>query len=267
VHRLLEHRIGLEPRFEINPDLIVSMGAAIQAGVMAGEKRHSILVDITPHTYSTAVLRPESYLGELMCVPIIPRNTPLPASKAEAFRTVYDNQERAEITVYQGESVEPEENNLIGHFSVEGLGQVPAGNLIVIHYDLDVNGLLKVTATEKNTGLAKSVALDTRGKQALNMDEARQNIASLVGENPPASGDTGADADENDSEDPEDLLATAKDLRKRAEALLQKNIDAEDGEELRLLIHASASAIKERDWNVLAEKNDTLSDLVFYLED
>jgi molecular chaperone DnaK len=266
VHRLLKERLGLEPRFEINPDLIVSMGAAIQAGVIAGEKRHSILVDITPHTYSTGALCHSSYMPDLMCVPIIPRNTPLPASKSEAFRTVIGNQDKAEITVYQGESTIPEENNLIGTFFVEGLGNVPAGNLIVIHYDLDVNGMLKVTATEKNTGLAKTVALDTRGQKVLNVDEARKNIASLVGKSD--SGDAGEVAQESDmEEDAESMLATAKDLRKRAESLLEKKISDDDSEEIRNLLHASSQAIKERDWTTLGAKNDTLSDLLFYLED
>jgi len=262
IHRLLQERIGLEPRFEINPDLIVSMGAAIQAGVMAGEKRHSILVDITPHAYSTEVLSRAGGMPHLACVPIIPRNTPLPASKAEAFSTVHDDQESAEIVIYQGDAVLPEDNNSIGTFLVEGFEHVPAGNLIIIHYDLDVNGMLKVTATEKNTGRAKSVTLDTRGQQLFDVNEARKNISSLVGETPAEAHD-----EENENEAPGDLLATAKDLRKRAEALLQKNISAEDGNEIRQLIHDSANAITEANWRVLAKKNDALSDLIFYLED
>lgn len=268
VHRLLHERLGLEPRFEINPDLIVAMGAAIQAGVMAGEKRHSILVDITPHTYSTSALNARSsmYSPELVCVPIIPRNTPLPAAKSEMFATVIDQQEQAEVTVYQGESRQPEENNLIGNFRIENLSKAPAGNPVVIHYDLDVNGLLKVTATEKSTGLAKSVTLDTRHAHALDVDSARRNIASLIGETAePASLE--AEADEIAEADPEDLLVTAKDLRKRAEALLTRNIDASDAEEIRTLVHASANAIKERDWDTLSEKNEALGDLLFYLED
>ena len=83
VQNLLKERMQIEPRFEIDPDLIVAMGAAVQGGVIGGEKQHSILVDITPHTYSTSALCPDfnrlGYGGQrLMCVPLIPRNTPPP---------------------------------------------------------------------------------------------------------------------------------------------------------------------------------------------
>ena len=279
VHRLLLERLRLDPRFEINPDLIVAMGASIQAGVIAGEKRHSILVDITPHTYSTTALSYRRGLEEIVCVPIIPRNTPLPASKSEIVYTLYDNQDKVKVEAYQGEGDVPAQNSFIGDFMVEGLGRVSAGNPIVIHFDLDLNGILKVTATEKSTGFAKSITLDTRGQHVVNLDEARRNIASLVGlpdaeaaeEAPGAelTSSEGAEAGEADEAetDPQELLNTAKDLRKRGEALLLKAIGAEDAQEIRDLIHQSATAVKDGDWETLAEKNDSLSDLLFYLED
>ena len=279
VHRLLLERLRLDPRFEINPDLIVAMGASIQAGVIAGEKRHSILVDITPHTYSTTALSYRRVLEEIVCVPIIPRNTPLPASKSEIVYTLYDNQDKVKVEAYQGEGDVPAQNSFIGDFMVEGLGRVSAGNPIVIHFDLDLNGILKVTATEKSTGFAKSITLDTRGQHVVNLDEARRNIASLVGlpdaeaaeEAPGAelTSSEGAEAGEADEAetDPQELLNTAKDLRKRGEALLLKAIGAEDAQEIRDLIHQSATAVKDGDWETLAEKNDSLSDLLFYLED
>ncbi len=279
VHRLLLERLRLDPRFEINPDLIVAMGASIQAGVIAGEKRHSILVDITPHTYSTTALSTRRGLEEIVCVPIIPRNTPLPASKSEIVYTLYDNQDKVKVEAYQGEGDLPAQNSFIGDFMVEGLSRVPSGNPIVIHFDLDLNGILKVTATEKSTGFAKSITLDTRGQHVVNLDEARRNIASLVGspdsdaaEGAPESDATsldGAEAGEADEAetDPQELLNTAKDLRKRGEALLLKAIGAEDAQEIRELIHQSATAVKDGDWDTLAEKNDSLSDLLFYLED
>ncbi len=268
VHRLLQERLRLEPRFEINPDLIVAMGAAVQGGVMAGEERHSILVDITPHTFSTATLGEHPGMDRLDCAPIIPRNTPLPAGKSEIFFTLFDQQEEVRISAYQGESRLPEENVFIGEFMIEGLARVPANNPVVIQFDLDLSGMLKVTATEKTTGLAKTVTMDTRGKGGLDLEEARRNIASLlsapeaeiIGEAPEAGV---AEA----SLDAEALLAAAKDLRKRGDALLQKKINPEDAAEIQALIHQTADAIRDRDWTALAGKNDTLSDLVFYLED
>jgi molecular chaperone DnaK len=269
VHRLIQEKLGLEPRFEINPDLIVAMGASIQAGVIAGRNRHSILVDITPHTFSTTAVSFDTAGGEVICVPIIPRNTPLPASKSELVLTLFDEQEKVKVEAYQGEGRLPSDNTFIGDFMVEGLSKVPADNPIVIHFDLDLNGLLKVTATEKVTGLAKTVAMDTRGHKVLNLDEARRNIASLVGEPqaPPQTAAAPEPAKPGPAPGPETLLNTAKDLRKRAEVLVEKNIGADDAEEIRGLLHESALAIKERDWKGLEQKNDALSDLLFYLEE
>jgi molecular chaperone DnaK len=270
VHRLLQERMQLDPRFEINPDLIVAMGAAIQAGVLAGEKRHSILVDITPHTFSTASLGFHEGWERLVCVPIIPRNTPLPASKSEIFYTLYDNQAEVKVEAFQGESPLPEQNTLIGEFMVEGLSRVPAGNPVVIHFELDLNGMLKVTATEKNTGLAKSVTLDTRGRHPINLEDARRKIVSLIGEpTTPTAALHAAESDAGPEElsDTEALLATAKDLRKRGESLLQKNINPDDANEIRKLVHQSATAIKDADWHALDKNNEALSDLLFYLED
>jgi molecular chaperone DnaK len=273
VQKLLRDRMRLDPRFEINPDLIVAMGASVQAGVIAGQKRHSILVDITPHTWSTTAITLRRGFDELICVPIIPRNTPLPASKSEMVYTLYDRQQSTQVEVYQGEGELPDQNLLIGDFMVEGLSKVPAGNPILIHFDLDLNGMLKVTATEKATGLAKSVTLDTKGQHIVNLDEARRNIAALVGEPDaaPAFEEAGAvpgpGAMEPAEADAQELLNTAKDLRKRGEVLLQKNLSAEDATEIRDLIHQSTAAIKEGDWDVLAARTDALSDLIFYLED
>ncbi len=268
VHRLLQERLQLEPRFEINPDLIVAMGAAVQAGVLAGEKPHSILVDITPHTFSTASIATYEGVQRLISVPIIPRNTPLPASKSELFFTVYDNEDEIKVGAYQGESPLPEGNVLIGDFLVEGLSKVPAGNPVVIRFELDLNGMLKVTATEKKTGLAKTVTMDTRGTGSLNVEQARRNIASLLGAAGEAASAEPALLDSpEDSTDSAALLETAKDLRKRGEALLQKNISPDDAGEIRTLIHQTAEAIKNQDWVVLGEKIDALSDLLFYLED
>jgi molecular chaperone DnaK len=276
VQTLLKERMRLDPRFEINPDLIVAMGASVQAGVIAGEKRHSILVDITPHTWNTTALVMRRGYEEIGCIPIIPRNTPLPASKSEMVCTLYDDQKEAKVEVYQGESLVPAENLFIGDFMVEGLSPVPAGNPIIIHFDLDLNGMLKVTATEKVTGMAKSVTLDTRGQHSVNLEEARRNIASLIGEpeapalsivEPGAVPAADADADEDEAPSEAELLNTAKDLRKRGEALLAKNLSEDDAKEFRELLHQTSAAITAKDWDKLEETNNTLSDLVFYLED
>jgi molecular chaperone DnaK len=273
VQRLLRERMKLDPRFEINPDLIVAMGASVQGSIMAGSRHHSILVDITPHTWNTTAISDRRGLDELLCIPVIPRNTPLPASKSEMVYTMYDQQEGTVVEVFQGESELPGQNLPIGSFMVEGLSKVPAGNPILIHFDLDLNGMLKVTATEKRTGLNKSVTLDTKGQPSLDLAEARRNIESLVGlpEDSAAPGEPGggpsSSADEPSESSVQELLNTAKDLRKRGEALLQRNLSPDDAAEIQDLIHQSTKAIKDADWEVLAEKVNSLSDVIFYLED
>src|SRR5262245_48960252 len=93
--------------------------------------------------------------------PIIERNTPLPASRSELFRTVEDRQSNVEIDVYQGEDDDVRRNYRVGRFLVEGLATVPAGNQIVVQLDLNLDGMLRVSAREKATGLQKQIAIDS----------------------------------------------------------------------------------------------------------
>src|SRR5690606_13660885 len=92
--------------------------------------------------------------------PIIPRNTPLPASLTEIFSTVVDGQKGAEIRVFQGEDEDTRRNTPVGEFTIEGLADVHAGNQIVVRLDLDLDGILNVTSTERATGLARRVTID-----------------------------------------------------------------------------------------------------------
>ena len=267
VHRTIEEKLRLVPRWEINPDLIVALGASISGASIAGEKTKSILVDITAHSFGVEALS-MTYEGErLVYSPIIHRNTPLPVSKSEIFSTCYDQQTEVDVTVYEGEDPVPANNTLIGQFRVEGLRRVGRGNPIVINLHLDLNGMLEVTATEKETGLNKTVTLDTRGaKSTLDLDKARRNIESLVKQ----TGETGADEDAGsggEAQDTQSLLRTAKDLRKRADALLQKGVSEDDAKEIRSLLDRSAEAVKARDAEKLNTLNESLSDIIFYLED
>lgn len=280
VSRMLEERFGLEPRFEIDPDLIVAMGAALQGSLIAGGDRRSVLVDITPHTFSTSALAPpDEGFGMLHCVPIIRRNTPLPAKKSEMFYTVSDGQKAVIVDVFQGESAHPEENVLLGDFRVEGLSPAPAGNGILISFALDLNGVLTVVATEKSSGLSKNISIDTRGAETLDLAQARKNVdAMLAGDSPihspdpapdpaPAGGEIREESVAPSDADPSKLMSDAKELRKRGEALMETGIAREDADEIRTLIHQSVAAIKDRDWDELFRRNTALSDLLFYLED
>ncbi len=275
VHSLIERTLGKTPQFEINPDLIVSMGAAAHGAVIGGATTHSILVDITPFSFGTSAVDFEDDRPNYdRFVAVIKRNTPLPASKTEAFCTVFDGQNSVEVNIYQGESSSASANTFIGKFLVQGLSNIPAPNTILLNLDLDLNGMLKVTATEKSTGLSKTVMMDTKKPQTSKNSDASEKLFSGL------SGMEGFDFDTSDessdetivasgdsSPDNDGLLVQAKNLRKRAEKLLGSNINEEDAEELKDLLEKSREVIASGETGLLSDYNASLEDLIFYLED
>jgi len=271
VHALLREQLGQEPHHEVDPDLIVAMGAAIQGAALAGQPAPAILVDITAHTYSTEAL---VGFNQLECVPIIRRGTALPAKRTEAFSTVHDGQKEVDFRVFQGESPRPDDNLLIGQFMVEGLSDVPAGNLVLATYEIDLNGLLTVTSTEKATGLAKSIKIDTGEKDRLDLDAAREKLAGWL-----ESSDRALEDEETGDDTPLSLpeggtsashreqLATAKNLRQRAKTLLEGDLPDEDAEAVRAALEKLTEAVGDTDPSLIEQANDALSDLLFYLEE
>ncbi len=162
VHQLLEERLGRPVHSEIEPDLAVAMGAAVQGGLIAGVDVGPILVDITPHTLGIEALGElHGFLSTHHFSPIIERNTPLPVSRTEIYSTVVNSQDAARIKIFQGENQDTRYNTSVGEFLIDGLAEVPAGNQIMVKLDLDLNGILKVTATERATGLAKHIVIDS----------------------------------------------------------------------------------------------------------
>lgn len=263
VSELVGNIIRTETRHEIDPDLIVAMGAAIQAGVINGQKTHSVLVDITPYTFGTsAVGMFDGEMREDLFVPLIRRGTALPAKKGDAFATVYDGQEAVDIRIYQGEAPLAQDNIFIGNFLVEGLRDSPAGNQIILTLALDLDGLLEVTAVEKRTGLSKTVTMETdNGKAPMDLNAVREHLSAAFGQAPATAGNASQVTDAKQS-----LINTAKDLRKRAGVLLD-NIDPTDAQELRTLLADSQTAVSDGNTEKLAQLNESLSDMLFYLED
>src|SRR4051794_3934098 len=185
IRRRLEETFDMAPRGEVDPDLCVALGAAIQAAAIAGEEVSAVLVDVTPYSFGISVLGDlDGELYPYRFAPIIPKNTPIPVRKSEAFFTTHDNQEVVEINVFQGEDPDAQQNIQIGAFKVVGLGRAPAGNPIVVDLALDRDGILRVTAQEKNTGLEQRIVIDKamprygEGELAA----ARQRIGSLFGQ-------------------------------------------------------------------------------------
>ena len=308
VQALLLQQLGMEPRHEIDPDLVVAMGAAIQGATLAGQPAPAILIDISAHTYSVLAVVDENTFGDVVeCCPVVRRGTALPVTKADLFTTSSHHQPSVKIEVFQGESARPEENLRIGEFQIQGLSEVPAGNEIVVQFRIDLNGLLTATATEKRTGLVKSVTIDTAGQHRINLDAARTNLAALfaeqdsaqphpvtrpfrpqpfafAGEDDDEFGDGLEDDSDESGEDDADeddrviaidsardaaagLLASAKSLRSRAEILLDRGVAESDAAAIRSSLAEVAPAIEARDWPRLRDMLDTLSDLLFYLDD
>lgn len=273
VARMLEEDMGIEPHHEINPDLIVAMGAAIQGAAMSGAKTKAILVDITPYTFGTrAIGEYEGRMTTDIYVPVIKRNSSLPVGKEELFCTNYDNQQDILVEIFQGDAPRASENIFIGNFWIKGLSKAKAGNLILLNLELDVNGILKVTAKEKATGLARTVTMDTANKgTGANLEEKRSNIASFLMEDDDveADGDDEGDAEQDDGDvvlDKQELINRAKSLRKRAEGMIP-GVNEEDAAELTDLLEKNRRAIAGHDWGTVDRLNESLSDMLFYLED
>src|SRR5262249_30944902 len=201
VSQLLEGRLSQPAHQEVNPALWLAMGAAIQSAIIAGTDVRAVLVDITPHTLGIKCL--DEFHGfdfPFRFAPIIRRNAPLPASRSELFHTCYDRQTEVEIDVYQAESDDVRNNHRVGRFMVQGLAPVPAGNQIGVELDLNLDGMLKVSAREKATGLQKQVTIENalsrfeREEQALareRLDRLWEDADELSSE--PGASVTGAD--------------------------------------------------------------------------
>ncbi|GIW62401.1 MAG: chaperone protein DnaK [Patescibacteria group bacterium] len=154
---------GKDPHRGINPDEVVALGAAVQAGIITGEAKDVVLLDVTPLTLGVETL------GGVM-TPLIPRNTTIPTSKSEVFTTAADNQTQVEIHILQGERPMAKDNKSLGRFILEGIPPAPRGvPQIEVSFDLDANGILTVTAKDKATGKKQSITI--KGSTGLSEEE------------------------------------------------------------------------------------------------
>lgn len=157
---------GKDPNKGVNPDEVVAVGAAIQGGVLMGDTKDVVLLDVTPLTLGVETL------GGVM-TPLITRNTTIPTSKAEVFSTAADSQTSVEVHVLQGERPMAKDNKSLGHFTLDGIPPAPRGvPQVEVTFDIDANGILTVTAKEKTTG--KTANIKITGSTGLSSDEVER---------------------------------------------------------------------------------------------
>jgi len=153
VQETVQKFFGREPHKGVNPDEVVAMGAAIQAGVLKGEVRDVLLLDVTPLTLGIETLGG-------VATPIIPRNTTIPTAKSQIFTTATDGQPSVEIHVLQGERTMAADNKSLGRFVLDGILPAPRGvPQVEVSFDIDANGILNVSARDKGTGREQKITI------------------------------------------------------------------------------------------------------------
>ena len=153
VQQLVKEYTGKEPNQSVNPDEVVAVGAAVQAGVLAGEVKDIVLLDVTPLTLGIETL------GGVM-TPLVPRNTTIPVSKSQVFSTAENNQTAVDIMVYQGERPMAKDNKSLGMFRLDGIAPAMRGiPQIEVTFDIDANGIVNVSAKDKATNKEQKITI------------------------------------------------------------------------------------------------------------
>lgn len=266
---MLEDKFGILPHQEIDPDLCVAMGAAIQACREMGIDSSGVLLDITPYTFGTSALGEiDGVSTPFKFVPLIRRNSKLPAVKSDAFGTVFDDQEAVDVMVYQGEKANARENIEIGKYIFKLSPRQPQGSIIVIKFELDINGILKIRAVEKSTGreitgvienafsqLSQKEIADSRGKiQKMMQDEDEPDI-----NNP--------DKNEPDKKDNLQTRSSSniEEMISRAKNILEQ-VSKEDQEDIINLIEDIHDALENNKEDEAEQIAQELEDILFYVE-
>ena len=253
---MIADAIDVEPHLEIDPELCVAMGASVQAGIIAGEPIDAILVDVTP--YSLGIEAATWDMGVPMFDQysvIIKHNTPIPVSKSEVYTTFTPDQELVDIKVYQGEEPIASQNTFLGEFRLEGVKRTKRGEPeIVINFDYDVNGIVHVSAQDKQTGREKEIAVTATPDRLTEEQktEATERFEDMV-----------IDLDAVPADFHEDAVV----LRERAVEVAESLEAGVDKTKLQELVAELDSTLGSQNEEAIEELRDELLDFLYDLED
>ena len=236
---MVKNLLGKEPNKSVNPDEAVSIGAAVQGAIIAGDVTDVLLLDVTPLTLGIETL------GGVM-TPLITRNTTIPVTKSQVFSTAEDNQPAVDIVVYQGERPMARDNKMLGHFKLDGIKPARCGEpRIEVSFNIDANGIVNVKAKDLDSGKEQSIVI--QGNSGL----SKEDIERMVKE-----AEINKEADEKRKEEIE--------LKNKAEGYIasidrgleeQKDkIDAKQKEETEKLRDELKKALETNDYATLKEK-------------
>jgi len=244
IQQTVKEFFGKEPHKGVNPDEVVAMGAAIQAGVLQGDVKDVLLLDVTPLSLGIETL------GGVF-TRLIDRNTTIPTKKSQVFSTAEDNQSAVTIRVSQGEREMAADNKLLGQFDLVGIPPAPRGvPQVEVAFDIDANGIVNVTATDKGTGKEQQISIKASGGLS---DE---DIEKMV-----------KDAEDNAEADKE--KRSSVEAKNQAEALLHSSensfkehgdkLSEEDKKDIETAIAELKEAVDGGDVEDIKAKSETLS--------
>lgn len=250
IQMLVKDIIGKDPNQSVNPDEVVAIGAAVQAGVLSGEVKDILLLDVTPLSLGVETL------GGVM-TKVIPRNTTVPTKKSEVFSTAVDNQPNVEIHILQGEREFTKDNKSLGTFRLDGIMPAPRGiPQIEVTFDIDANGILSVNAKDKGTGKEQSITIT--GASTL----PKHEVDRLVKE---AEANSGHDKEKRNQIELKNQADSLCYQSERQLNDLKDKIQPTDKEQIEKQISVLRQAISQSDYSAIEGEQKRLQDLLMEL--